>query len=151
MAEAILSVIATQGSKLSDIAIENGQLIFVQDKRKIALDFDGKRVFYNDIRELTTEASRISLLAPVSGAFYFVVETAVLWTYRDGGWVRITTPPGEIVCIGASLPDIGSKDTLYVNNERREISVWDASAEAYVVVADSTAEITVDEINSMFT
>lgn len=151
MAEAILSVIATQGSKLSDIAIENGQLIFVQDKRKIALDFDGKRVFYNDIRELTTEASRISLLAPVSGAFYFVVETAVLWTYRDGGWVRITTPPSEIVCIGASLPDIGSKDTLYVNNERGEISVWDASAEAYVVVADSTAEITVDEINSMFT
>lgn len=150
MAEAILSVIATHKSKLPDLAIKDGQLIFVQDKHKIAMDMDGKRVFYNEIRELTTEASRSSMLAPVAGVYYFVVETATLWTYRDGGWVRITTPPEEIVCIGVSLPELGNARTLYVDTVSRAISVWDDSTGAYVVVADATAEITVDEINDMF-
>lgn len=150
MAEAILSVIATHQSKLPDLAITDGQMIFVQDKRKIALDLDGKRVFYNEIRELTTEASRSSLLAPVSGAYYFVVETAMLWTYRDGGWVRITTQPEDIVCIGVSLPDLGKAKTLYVDTANQNISVWDDSTGAYVVVADTTAEISAAEVSAMF-
>lgn len=150
MAEAILSVIATNASKLSDLAIKNGQMIYVQDKHKIAFDFDDKRVFYNEIRELATEAGRKSLLAPVAGAFYFVIDTAMLWTYRDGGWVRITTPPEDIVCIGVSLPEIGSAKTLYVNTVQRAISVWDESTGAYVVVADATAEISAEEVSAMF-
>lgn len=77
-------------------------MIFVRDKQKIAMDMDGKRVFYNEINELTTEASRNSLLAPIVGAYYFIIETAVLWTYRESGWVRLTTPPEDIVCIDTS-------------------------------------------------
>ena len=76
----ILSVCATVRSKLSDLVIKNGQMIFVQDKHKIALDYNGKRVFYNQIEELATEQERTSLLAPVSGFYYFVIDTAVLWT-----------------------------------------------------------------------
>lgn len=150
MAEAILSVIVTNASKLSDLAIKNGQMIYVQDKHKIAFDFDDKRVFYNEIRELATEAGRKSLLAPVAGAFYFVIDTAMLWTYRDGGWVCITTPPEDIVRIGVSLPETGSAKTLYVNTIQRAISVWDESTGAYVVVADATAEISAEEVSAMF-
>lgn len=145
MADKILSVIATVGSKVSDLSIQDGQLIFVQDKRKIAMDMDGKRVFYNEIIELATEASRQNMLAPVAG-YYFVVDTAVLWTYRDGAWVRITTPPEDIVCIGIALPELGKAGTLYVDTERQEISVWDDASGAYVVVADTTNEITAEEV-----
>lgn len=91
----VLSVCATVGSKLPELVIKDGQLIFVKDKRTIALDIGGKRTFYTQIEELATEAARTSLLAPVTGLYYFVVETSVLWTYRDG-WVQITTPPQKV-------------------------------------------------------
>lgn len=145
----VLSVCATVGSKLSDLAIKDGQLIFVHDKRKIALDLGGKRTFYNRIEELATEDARTSLLAPVAGLFYFVIETAVLWTYRDG-WVQITTPPKEVVFFGTELPELGVTKMLYVNTSAREISVWDVATSKYVVVADKTEELTAEDIDTLF-
>lgn len=94
-AKSVLSVYATVESNLANLAVKDGQLIFVQDKHKIALDFGGKRTIYNQIQELATEGSRISMLAPLSGVYYYVLETSVLWTYRNG-WVQITTSPLSI-------------------------------------------------------
>lgn len=91
----VLSVCATVGSKVSDVAVKDGQLIFIRDKHKIALDFDGKRTFYNQIIELATEAARTSLLAPVAGSYYFVLDTGVLWAYQTD-WIQITTPPKDV-------------------------------------------------------
>lgn len=88
----VLSACATVESRLAELTVKDGQLIFVQDKHKIALDFGGKRTVYTQIEELATDGARSSMLAPVAGLFYFVIETSVLWTYRDG-WVQITTPP----------------------------------------------------------
>lgn len=50
--EKILQFIATTGSRLSDLPISDGQLIFLQDRHKIVLDFNGSRKFYNDIEIL---------------------------------------------------------------------------------------------------
>ena len=148
--ERILSVVATVGSKLPDLAIRDGQLIFVQDKHKIAMDMDGKRVFYNQIIELANEQSRASLLAPLVGSYYFVIDTAVLWAYRTEGWIQITTPPKDIVCIGIQLPELGKAGVLYIDTSRHEVSVWDSDANAYMVVADATTEITPGEIDAIF-
>lgn len=146
----ILSVCATKGSRLSDLPIQNGQLIFVQDKHRIALDYNDKRVFYNQIIELDTEQARQSLLAPVTGSYYFVISTAVFWSYQESGWVQITKPPQEIVFIGAELPELGSEKTLYIDTTRKEISVWDENTSQYIVVADNAGEITPDDIEEMF-
>lgn len=145
----VLAVYATVGSRLSNLAISDGQMIFVRDKHKIALDFGGKRVFYNQIEELATEQERLSLLAPVTGSYYFVIDTAVLWTYHDG-WVQITTPPRDIVFIGTVLPELGSANTLYVDTANREVSVWDETSGAYIVVADKTTEMSAEEIDALF-
>lgn len=145
----VLSACATVGSRLSDLTIKDGQLIFVQDKHKIALDFGGKRVFYNQIEELATDAARTSMLAPVAGIFYFVIETAVLWTYRNG-WVPITTPPREVVFIGTEMPELGTSKTLYVDTTKKEISVWDSGTSSYVVVANKSEELTTDDIDALF-
>lgn len=145
----VLSACATVGSKLPDLVIKDGQLIFVQDKHKIALDFGGKRIFYNQIEELATEGARAAMLAPVSGLFYFVIDSAVLWTYRDR-WIQLTTPPKEVVFFGTELPEFGVTKTLYVDTSRKEISVWDDSLSAYIVVADKTNELTADDINALF-
>ena len=117
----ILSVYATVESKLPDLGIKDGQLIFVKDKPKVVLDFGGKRTVYNQIEELATDGARTSLLAPVTGRFYFVLETAVLWTYKDG-WVQITTPPNTswfftslalAKAAAATAKEFGSTETNY--------------------------------------
>ena len=92
---AVLTVRTTIGSKVANLGISDGQLIFVRDKRQVALDFDGRRTFYNLIEELATDGARLALLAPVTGAYYFVVETGVLWAYQDD-WIRLTTSPEEM-------------------------------------------------------
>ena len=147
--KSVLSIYATIGSKLPDLPIKNGQLIFVRDKHKLAFDFGGKRTFYNQIEELATDEERTSMLAPVDGLFYFVIETAVLWTYRDE-WVPLTTPPKEVVFFGTELPELGVSNTLYVDTENKEISVWDENTSSYIIVANRTAELTADEVNKLF-
>lgn len=147
--EPILSAIATTASKLPDIAIKNGQLIFVQDKQKIALDFGNKRKFYNQIIMLETESERQSLLAPVSGLFYFVMGTAVLWTYQDD-WIQITIPPKEIIFIGTTLPELGKENVLYVDKSSKNISIWDEESQSYIVVAEKMDEITNEDIDKLF-
>lgn len=145
----ILSVCATIGSRLPDLVIKDGQLIFVQDKRKIALDYNGKRVFYNQIEEIATEQERRSILAPISGCYYFVIDTAVLWTYQNE-WIQITEPPREVVFIGTELPELGEEKTLYIDKSNKEIAVWDNDTFSYVVISEKTDAITESEINSLF-
>lgn len=146
----ILSVCATVGSRLSELTIKNGQLIFVQDKHRIALDYGDKRVFYNQIIELETEQARKSLLAPVTGSYYFVIDTAVFWSYQESGWIQITTPPQEIVFIGTELPELGSTKTLYVDKVNKEISIWDEVTSQYVVVANNAVEMTAEDVDAIF-
>lgn len=153
MAEATFKIVATTSDKVKNLVIKNGQLIFVQDKGRVAFDFKDKRVFYNQITELDKEQERTSLSSPVNG-YYFVIETAVLWLY-NGEWIQITTPPRDVVFIGVELPELGQAKTgtLYVNKAEKEISVWDENTNSYVVVADKTEDvdtITNDDINSLF-
>lgn len=145
----ILSVCATIGERVKELTVKDGQLIFVQDKHRIALDFNGKRKFYNQIEELDTDSARKSILAPVSGMYYFVIDTAVLWTYQNG-WVQITSKPEEIVFIGTALPELGSGQTLYVNKQNKQISVWDDESKQYIVVADKAEEVSEAFIDSLF-
>ena len=143
----VLSVCATTGSRLSDLVIKEGQLIFVQDKHRIAFDFKGKRVFYNQIEEIATEEERAAL-APESGMFYFVIDTAVLWRY-DTKWVQLTTPPQDVIFIGVELPELGSSNTLYVNKSGG-ISIWDIETSGYITVADKSGAIHEADITALF-
>lgn len=145
-----LSVCATTSSRLPDLVIKNGQLIFVQDKHRIAFDFGGKRNFYNQIEELETDYERVTLEEPVSGSYYFVIETAMLWAYQEE-WIQLTTSPEEIVFIGTEIPTLGSNRTLYVSKTKKEISVWNEETNSYIVVADKTEVIGESEIDLLFT
>lgn len=147
----ILSLYATTGERVKTLSIKDGNLIFVQDKHRIALDFGGKRRFYNQIEELNTEAERQSLLAPISGMYYFVIDTATLWTYQSD-WVQVTSKPEEIVFIGATLPELGNakESTLYVNKTEKNISIFDSELNEYVVVSDATQECDDSDIESLF-
>lgn len=134
----ILSVCATINNNVSNLPVKDAQLIFIKDKYKIALDYNGKRVFYDQIKELKTEEERLALLAPVSGLFYFVVNTATLWMY-SGEWIQITTPPKEIIYHGVNLPEQGVTGVLYIHtvNEDNDIYIWDENTSSYMCVVSS--------------
>ena len=145
----VLSVCATNSNRLPDLAIKNGQLIFIQDKCRIAFDFGDTRKFYNQINELTTDSERIAIEEPVAGSYYFVIETAVLWAYQDR-WVQLTTTPEEIVFIGTEMPLLGSANKLYVDKMNKEISVWDNEINGYITVSNATDAISESDIDSLF-
>ncbi len=142
----ILQFIATNDSKLIDLPISNGQLIFVQDKHRIALDFNDNRKFYNDIEILEKESERTEM-TPENGRFYFVAETALLWFYQDT-WMQLTSTPKNYVYIGVELPDDGESDKLYINKNKRNISVWDNGV--YVTVGEVTDSISNENIDRLF-
>ena len=146
----ILSVVATTSERVKDLSVKNGQLIFVQDIGCIALDFKNKRKFYNQIEELDTELTRKELVAPVNGVYYFIVETAVLWTYRNNAWVQITSKPSDIVFVGTEFPELGVEQTIYVNKKEKEISIWDDSENGYTTVANYCDAISAEEVEGFF-
>lgn len=145
-----LKVIATSSLRIKDLVIKDGQLIFIRDKGRIALDFKGKRTFYNQITELDTEAERLALASPLYG-YYFVIDTACLWCYRDE-WIQVTERPSEIVFVGVELPQLGQAGKIYANTTEgsENVSVWDDEKDKYVVVADKTQEVTEEDILSLF-
>ena len=147
-AKSILSLVATTSSRIKDLIIKDGQLIFIQDLGRIAFDFKGKRVFYNQIVELNTEAERLALDSPLNG-YYFVIDEACLWFYQDE-WIQITEKPKEILFVGVELPELGQQGKIYVDTDDREISVWDEETDKYIVVSNYTEEVTAEDINNLF-
>lgn len=143
-----LKVIATSSSKIRDLIIKSGQLIFIQDKGRIAFDFNGKRTFYNQIVEVESEAVRQSLVNPIDG-YYFVIGTSVLWAYKSG-WIQITEKPKEILFIGVDIPTLGQENKLYVSKTEQEVSVWDEEANQYIKVANYTMDATEEDIENLF-
>lgn len=148
MAEKIIQIVSTEAKRLVDLPIVDAQLIFIKDRQKIAMDLDSKRTFYNDIEILDTESERQSI-TPVNGRFYFVIGTAVLWFYQDK-WIQLTTPPQEFLFIGTELPTLGSENTLYVNKEKQNISVWDDDLKSFIHVGEVTGSVTESEIDALF-
>lgn len=146
--KSIMSLVATTSNKIRDLMIKDGQLIFIRDIGRIALDFKGQRVFYNQIIELATEMERINLNSPLSG-YYFVIDTACLWFYQDE-WVQITERPEEVIFIGVELPELGQENKIYIDVDDREISVWDESNKEYITVSNYTVEVSTEDIENLF-
>ena len=146
--KSVMSLVATNSSRIRDLVIKDGQLIFIQDLGRIAFDFKGKRVFYNQIVELNTEEDRLELDSPLSG-YYFVIDSAVLWFYKDE-WIQITSKPQEVIFVGVELPELGQAKTLYVDKDDQEISIWDEENNKYIKISNYTKEVTDQDIEKLF-
>lgn len=146
----IESIVVTNANKLPSLSIKDAQLIFVKDIQRIALDFNGNRTFYNEIITLETEEQRISLQNPGVELFYFVLDSAVLWTYQATGWIQLTNKPDEIIYIGNSLPSLGFEKSIYVNKSEKNISIWNESEQDYEIVSDYTKPIEENDILQLF-
>ena len=92
----------------------------------------------------------MALDSPLDG-YYFVIDSACLWFYKDG-WVQITEKPKEILFIGTELPQLGQAkgNMLYVNKAEKEIAVFDSALNDYMVVSNYTNEVTDADIENLF-
>lgn len=113
----ILKAYSTVESKLPTLPLEDGQLIFVYDKKKIILDNHGVRTVYEQIQTIETEEQRNDLLAPID-SFYFVIETSILWRYSNGHWNQITTSPQEQI---DRISAEGTKQVKVVQDKGAEV------------------------------
>ena len=55
-------IVVTTSDKIEDLEIKDGQLVFVKDKGKVAFDFNGARVFYDNSGELDDIYSKIAAI-----------------------------------------------------------------------------------------
>ena len=145
----IWKLCATTSDRIRDFVIKDGQLIFIHDSETIAFDWRGQRKFYNQIVELETDYERQNLSDPVNGKYYFIINSGVLWRYYNG-WTQITSKPEEVVCIGIELPELGKENTLYVDTDDREISVWNEEENKYITVSNYTGTMSVDDVLALF-
>lgn len=102
-------------SKLDLLPVQDGNLIFVRDTRKIYVDAQNKRVEYSSIITLINEEHREKLQALVG--FYYVRETNALWHYDGESWIALNAQqevPVEFANNTEEIPDEGKENTLYV-------------------------------------
>ena len=134
--------IATTSDKISTIAKQKGQLIFSRDDRVIYLDTDtNTRTEYRSIISLISEEQRQSIISPVSG-FYFVEETAVLWTYNiNKEWEQLTQTPDNRILFYSSIsefPAQGKEGILY--NTLDNIYKWSSLQNTYIKIGSEIWE-----------
>lgn len=140
--DVILKAISTVDSKLASLEQKDGQLIFCKDTRKILLDLNGVRTAYEQITTINTESQRTEMLAPVE-AFYFVLDTHILWRY-EGEWIQITTQPAEIVYLSdtyLNFPPVGNTHQIYIDTDDNAIYRWNGTATKYFCVGRDYNEI----------
>ena len=134
--------IATTSDKISTITKQKGQLIFSRDDRVIYLDSDtNTRTEYRSIISLISEEQRQSIISPVSG-FYFVEETAVLWTYNiNKEWEQLTQTPDNRILFYSSIsefPAQGKEGILY--NTLDNIYKWSSLQNTYIKIGSEIWE-----------
>lgn len=137
MANSIVKFYTTVAAKLSQLAVKNGQIIFVSDTRKIYLDFAGQRVCYDAIAIFDTDQERLDWLAPVEG-FYYVRETHVIWNF-SGSWTQITPENLTPISFGVTaqdFPAVGNNKILYIADDATY--KWDAAKSEYKPVSNLT-------------
>lgn len=82
--------IETVDGSLHSIAIVPGQYIIVTDTKDSYLDTsENTRIKISDFIILGEDSDRTGLLAPLTGKFYFVINTKSLW-YYNAEWLKVT-------------------------------------------------------------
>ena len=66
---ALVKFIYTTSEKLSQLSIEDGQIIFIPELSTIAMDMYGQRFYYQSTKTFETDAQRIEMPFPQKG-FY---------------------------------------------------------------------------------
>lgn len=124
----VFQPVKTTQSILDSTAVIDGRAYFVQDSERLFFDYDNTRTEIRDIIILNTSAERAEMLAP-KNKFYFVLETSILWLYKDGIWYEISGGSGisiayqSFTTTGTELTSIELNEALSSANDIVSINV----------------------------
>lgn len=137
---ASVKYIVTTSSKVNEINVEVGNLIFCEDTRRIALDGENGRVFYDQIMCLPNDSMRISMIRSLVDGFYFSLDTNILWRLDNLTWIQITDKPDSQLVYGtlATFPRPGKVGVIYYSDNH--IYHWDADSEMYLDYCNSVLQ-----------
>lgn len=128
-----IKFISTIATKLNDIPIISGQIIFCSDTRVIYLDTD-TRTTYQAIINVVDEETRQAIEAPLEGYYYVKLENT-LWSYFDNQWTNITEASRSVDFIDEEFPEEGQEKIIYVKN--RELFQWNETNQDYEIIGGS--------------
>lgn len=84
-------------SKMSTIPIKPGQWFLCTDTKEYYNDTkENTRIKVGDIIIVATESAREDILAPITGKFYYVTESGILYYYTGSAWFNKTYTASEI-------------------------------------------------------
>ena len=132
---ALVKFIYTTSEKLSQLSIEDGQIIFIPELSTIAMDMYGQRFYYQSTKTFETDAQRIEMPFPQKG-FYWVEETETLWRWNQR-WTRISSSRDNSVIEAEKkedFPQEGQSNTLYYTDDG--IYSWKNQADKYNLIAN---------------
>lgn len=113
---ALAKFVYTTSARLSELPVEDGQIIFAPDMNTIGLDLSGNRFYYQTIKTFETDEERLSTPFPVQG-FYFVEETQVIWRWSDK-WTQMTASAAVVEGeTEEDFPEQGKGNTLYYTDD----------------------------------
>ena len=84
------SLVDTTKSVLEGTDTTEGSIYFTSDTGELYYDFNSNRVQITDFVIVNTETERAALIAPLN-KFYYILDTGILWLYKDGEWYNNTT------------------------------------------------------------
>ncbi len=132
-----MKLIYALASKLNDLPISNGQIIYAPDDNIICLDMRNQRFTYKTIRTFATDAERLAATSASVG-FYYVEETNIIWRKTlNGTWKQVTSSKMKSVVYGHTeldFPQIGEEGVLYYSD--RGIYRWDPQSEKYILISN---------------
>ena len=129
----------TSASKVSEIEISKGNLIFVEDERTIYLDNDNERVAYQQIMYLQNDEQRVAMTSNLVTGFYFVLSTNILWRLDSNKhWIQITETPEQLIVYGTleTFERPGRRGLLYMTDQK--LYHWDPDSASYVNYCEAT-------------
>lgn len=86
-----VTIVKSNKSLLESTPVNNGAVYFIQDTKELFFDFESTRTEIKDILTLAADDERTSILFVPLNKFYFVLDTQVLWFYKDGTWYQVTS------------------------------------------------------------
>lgn len=147
---AIVNLYITKPKYLSQIPVQDGNIIFLEQSGQVCLDYNNDRYTYETIHTFQKDVERIAYTAVLPG-YYFVVETGCLWYFDSTTWTRITQAPEDVISfVEIDLPETGKSEVLYVSKKKQNISVWDVDNNEYLTVSDYTKTVTAEDIANLF-
>ena len=135
-----MKLVYTTSIRLSELPIENGQIIYAPDDNLICLDMRDRRFTYHTLRSFKTDAERLRFIG-VNKCFYFVEETSVLWHFdKTKGWEQMTSAPDERLVFDNydNFPVKGKTGVLYCAPEA--IYQWNTSLSSYIKMGEQVWE-----------